>query len=113
MLAVAIPVVYTQFMAVFGGGEPAQYAESAAAESYDAAAGESLPEATEETGQPGGGYGIIPLNAELPDNFTISAVEQDVGRTVYYLDEQNEDDVVMTLEYTEGRPKAVDAARTP
>ncbi len=46
-------------------------------------------------------YEIIPLAFELPQNFTIDAVLQDRGKTVYRLGDAREDDVVLTLEYAE------------
>jgi len=43
-------------------------------------------------------YEILPLTFNIPDQFIVSSVEQDVEKTVYHLKDSKLDDVVMTLE---------------
>ncbi len=120
VLAVAIPAVLDRLSPMFDAVSTSTTDEAAAeavmeeatageAESWDYAMEEAAPAAGSAAEQPaadaGGAqqYDIIPLNATLPDNFTVSAVEQDVARTIYYIDDANEDNVVLTLEDTEGQ----------
>lgn len=46
-------------------------------------------------------YAILPLNAVLPTTYEIAAVEQDIEKTVYYLESDTREPVVVTLEQTE------------
>ena len=41
---------------------------------------------------------VIPLGFSLPEQFTVADVEQDQGKTIYYLRDAKQDDVVLTLE---------------
>lgn len=42
-------------------------------------------------------YEAIPLQFTLPNNFSVSAVEQDIEKTIYYLADAYQDPVIMTL----------------
>jgi len=50
------------------------------------------------SGTPAEAYEIIPLAFKLPGQFSVASVEQDMGRTVYRLNDVMRDDVVLTLE---------------
>ncbi|MDL2237225.1 hypothetical protein LJC56_05285 [Christensenellaceae bacterium OttesenSCG-928-K19] len=71
--------------------EPA--AEEAAAEEAEDSVTSSAPEQQ---------YEIIPLSFDLPENFTVEDVEQDIGKTIYYLQDMRLDDTVLTLERSDG-----------
>lgn len=43
-------------------------------------------------------FAVIPLSAALPEGFTQSGFEQDREKSVYYIDDVYQDDVVLTLE---------------
>ena len=43
-------------------------------------------------------YEVLPLSFNLPDQFAVSSVDQDVEKTIYSLKDSKLDDVVMTLE---------------
>lgn len=43
-------------------------------------------------------YEILPLSFVVPDQFSVASVEQDVEKTVYYFENSELDNVVMTLE---------------
>jgi len=43
-------------------------------------------------------YETLPLSFDLPAQFTVAAVEQDIEKTVYHLADDKLDDVVLTLE---------------
>jgi len=43
-------------------------------------------------------YEILPLSFTIPDRFSVMSVEQDVNKTVYRLNDNKLDDVVITLE---------------
>lgn len=65
-------------------------------------------EATADAQEPvtgGGAVGIIPLSFALPDNLSIIAIEQDNERSIYYLSDVLQDDVVLTLEETDREPE--------
>ncbi len=47
-------------------------------------------------------YEVMPLGFELPEGFSVTKVEQDIERTVYYLNDPKSEGVVMTLEKAEG-----------
>ncbi|HBU11373.1 MAG TPA: hypothetical protein DEB31_01165, partial [Clostridiales bacterium] len=68
----------------------------------DAAAGGMEDGAAAVQEESGSGNEVIPLGFTLPDNFSVTAVEQDVGKTVYYLQDMRLDDVVLTLERSDG-----------
>ncbi|MGI6152808.1 MAG: hypothetical protein ACOYJB_03085 [Christensenellaceae bacterium] len=73
-----------------------------AASAYPAEeAGASEAEAPAQAETPVYEDALIPLSAELPENFSISAVEQDVGQTIYHLSNTKLDDAVVTLEYAD------------
>lgn len=45
---------------------------------------------------------LLPLNVDLPDNFSIEDAKLDRGKTIYYLADKMQDDVVVTMEETDG-----------
>ena len=53
----------------------------------------------------------IPLSFALPDNLTIANVEEDRGKSIYYLRDRNMDDVILTLEYIDHPPSHEDLQR--
>lgn len=65
----------------------------------DAAAAESAQAPAESSVEAAPSYEMIPLSFTLPENLSVSAVEQDRGQTIYHLDDTRLDNVVMTLEY--------------
>lgn len=87
-----------------------QATEEAAPEQEDAVAdelqvAEAEPEAGEAESPAGAGeYEVIPLSFALPANLSVIGVEQDNAQSVYFLSDQLQDDVVMTLEYSEQGP---------
>ena len=46
----------------------------------------------------GPSYEVLPLSFDLPRQFSMASVEQDVEKTIYHLDDNNLDDVVITME---------------
>lgn len=68
---------------------------------------EEAPVAAEENPVTGGdrmggeGVGIIPLSFALPPNLMVASVEEDNGKSIYYLQNTQADDVVLTLEYAD------------
>ena len=78
------------------GNPPPQYS--------DTAPGAETPGPAEEPdAQPVSppAYEILPLSFSLPERFTLAGFEQDVAKTVYYLEDSKRDNVVMTLERSE------------
>ena len=47
------------------------------------------------------GYAIIPLSAPLPRGFTQIGFDTDRGKSIYYIEDANLDNVVITLEYAD------------
>lgn len=45
---------------------------------------------------------LLPLNVDLPDNFSVEDAKLDQGKTIYYLADKMNDDVIVTMEETEG-----------
>ena len=45
-----------------------------------------------------GSYELLSLSFEMPENFSVEKVEQDIEKTIYYLADSRLDDVVMTME---------------
>jgi len=43
-------------------------------------------------------YAVIPLSAPLPRGFTLTGFDQDHEKSIYYIEDANLDDVVITLE---------------
>lgn len=85
--------------------EVAVWEESAPQEATEAPAmEEGAAGGTEADAADGEMYPLIPLAAELPENFSVSAVEQDVAKTIYYLDNTQRDNVVLTMKYSEELP---------
>jgi len=41
---------------------------------------------------------LLPLSFDLPAQFTVASVEQDIERTIYHLKDNMLDDVILTLE---------------
>lgn len=71
----------------------------------DEAVPEAAPEMAEDAPAAGAGdYEIIPLSATLPANLTQIGVEQDNAQSIYYLSDQRQDDVVLTMEYSDSGP---------
>lgn len=68
--------------------------EKAAGEMPDAAPDEVLE------------FEVIPITFALPRNLEVAQVTQDEGKTVYYLQDANLDDIVLTMEETEEQPAA-------
>jgi hypothetical protein len=58
----------------------------------------AAPAASESADAPSSSFEIIPLSAQLPEGFTQIGFEQDNEKSVYYLSDQFQDDVVVTLE---------------
>jgi len=112
LVAFVAPAVYRQAISSAPASSEKAVQEAAGeAPEYPADdAGYAEPEAGGEAGVSptegaSPGYGeIIPLSVELPDNFTISTVEQDVGKTIYHLDNTEMDDAVVTMERTQDMP---------
>ena len=46
----------------------------------------------------GSAYEVLPLSFDIPGQFNIASVEQDVEKTIYHLNDNKLDDVVITLE---------------
>ncbi len=76
-------------------------AEAPAAAAEAPAAAAEMPESAAGGAQD---MAVIPLNATLPPNFTISATGQDEGRTIYYIDNTEKDNVVLTMQYANELP---------
>lgn len=87
LIAVMIPVISTQINGQLGVTQ-----SSIVGEQQEAASGES--NTAEE--------GVIPLSFTLPENFSVLEVEQDVGKTIYYLQDMRLDNVVLTLQRSDG-----------
>lgn len=71
---------------------------------YSSESGVADNAASEEAAPPretGTLYEVIALSANLSNNFSIESYEQDVSKTVYYIDDTYSDDVVLTLEKIE------------
>lgn len=45
-------------------------------------------------------YEVVPLSFTLPEGIVLAGFEQDKGKSIYYLEDAYQDDVVLTLEYT-------------
>lgn len=43
-------------------------------------------------------YEVLKLTARLPDEFSVSHIEQDQAQTIYYIQNEKNDDVVLTME---------------
>ena len=52
-------------------------------------------------GAQGAAYEMLPLSFDLPPNLSISNVTQDIGQTVFYINEDNSDDIVLIAEKSE------------
>lgn len=113
-IAVAIPV----FLRISGSAPAASYSSagmaSSAGTSAPAAESSAAPSSSTGTSAPSEGAApsesrpsatgqILPLSFSLPAQFTVSKVEQDYEKTVYYLEDENRDPVVMTLELSGDR----------
>ncbi|MCL2695162.1 MAG: hypothetical protein FWE69_02420, partial [Clostridiales bacterium] len=55
-------------------------------------------------------FEIIPLSFALPKNLSVADVEQDEAQTIYYLDDQWQDDIVLVLAETDTLTKPDGAA---
>ena len=84
----------------FGGSSSGGIAEGTTSPSHDASASMAAeaPHATSP-------YEPIPLGVTLTGSFSVSSWEQDKGKTIYYIDNDNNDNVVLSLEHTEDLPK--------
>lgn len=128
VVAVMVPVMYSLFGERYATSDTTQHVaeeaadETATAEEAPAMAEDTVEEAEAadeapameepaEDSSAGSGastaqdveeYEIIPLGFELPENFTVETVEQDVGKTIYYLQDMRLDDTVLTLERSDG-----------
>ena len=90
VLALVVP----RLLGLTGNDYSAAPADSSASSSE--AALEGAPEEAEAD------YAVIPLSFELPDNFTVNEVEQDRERTIYHIEDAQQDDIVMVLRYATG-----------
>lgn len=98
--------VIEQYAAAPALETPAPDTAGKAAEEAIAPASEAAPESAEApTAAPATGMAEpIPLSASLPPNFTVSAQEQDEGKTIYYIDNTEKDNVVLTMQYSDSLP---------
>ncbi|MDR3120394.1 MAG: hypothetical protein LBU58_03525 [Clostridiales bacterium] len=92
----APPAAANQAESVGGAGAVTTAASTAQGAASPEAAGQARP----------GAYEVIPLGFTLADGFSIAGVEQDIERTIYYVADARNDDVVITLRQGGGAARA-------
>ena len=63
----------------------------------DAAPEDAAETALDAVGGATQDYEIIPLSFTLPQNLTVASTDQDEAKTIYYLENEWQDDIVLTL----------------
>lgn len=61
----------------------------------------AAPSSPTPSPQQGPTYAVIPMGFTPGEQFEVAAFEQDISRSIYYLEHAYDDDVVLTLEYRE------------
>jgi len=78
---------------------PAPSAAPSPSSSAAPSAAPSTPPAMAPSGSPPAeAYEILPLSFNIPGQFSVASVEQDVNKTIYRLNDNRLDDVVITME---------------
>ena len=62
------------------------------------------PPASDQTSRPQPEFAAIPLSASLPDGFSQIGFEQDLEKSIYYIEDAYLDDVVLTMEEARDPP---------
>lgn len=120
LIAIILPVLYQQSQTtpneVPALEQAAVYSQAPSAAAEEAIAKDSLGEApvaeapameeptAEDTLSGQQAYQPIPLGFELPEQFSISKQAQDKGKTIYYLNNTELDDVVLTMQFASELP---------
>ena len=94
------PGIYTPNESQDGTPRPgAEPSDTRPGASTDAPAEPGTPAPAESPTPPSSEvYEVLPLSFQIPDRFTVDSVDQDFGKTIYHLRDDNLDDVVITLE---------------
>jgi len=94
-IALLTPLVFRLYPSHIGAPGSDLYSPAPTASSEaSSTATPAAPSATSPTAP----YEILPLSFSIPGRFSVMSVEQDVNKTVYHLNDNKLDDVVITLE---------------